>query len=112
MAVIELGRKIRSAFIVDKLRPQQACTTSKDGGALDERRWDGRSADGWHKQWIEIRKECPKFKSIRDRIVSMDLTGMGALPLMKWIVQHHWSIPNLTTQGVPCMIVLEIPNII
>ncbi len=75
MGVAELGRKIRSAFVKDRLRPEQACTTSKDGGLFDQRRWDGRSADACHKQWIKLRKECTRFKSIRDRIVSLELTG-------------------------------------
>lgn len=75
MSTAELGRRRRASFITDYLRPENACTTVKDGAQLDTRLWDGRSADACLKRWRKVRKECTKFKSCRDRIVRMELTG-------------------------------------
>lgn len=75
MNMAQLGRKIRTAFITDEDRPEKACSTSKDGGALDNRRWDGRSAEACLKMWQRLRRECTRFKGIHDRINGLQLTG-------------------------------------
>lgn len=75
MSMTQLGRKIRASFIKDEARPAQACTTTKDGGAFDQRRWDGRSAEACLKMWKRLRKACTKFKAIYTRIENLQLTG-------------------------------------
>ncbi|PXF42116.1 hypothetical protein BWQ96_08148 [Gracilariopsis chorda] len=75
MSGAELGRRIRSVFIKDNGRPQHACSLRRTGCELDQRRWDGRSADGCRKYWDRIRAECTRFKACYDRVIAMNLTG-------------------------------------
>ena len=50
MSKAEMGSRLRSHFIESSLRPSKAYT-DKNGGELDTRRWDGRSADACRKIW-------------------------------------------------------------
>jgi hypothetical protein len=43
MRQAENARRIRAEFIRDPLRPAEASTKDGTGGALDRRRWDGRT---------------------------------------------------------------------
>ena len=56
MKTADLARAVRKEFLVDNTRPDDVCTGGRRGGVLDERRWDGRSADSRLKQWNRMRK--------------------------------------------------------
>lgn len=71
ISMAQLGRKLRFSFIIDEDRPLRSCTTYKDCGYIDHRRWDGRSADACLNMWQRLRKECTKFKTILSRISSL-----------------------------------------
>lgn len=75
MSNAQFGRKIRVQFTKDSRRPAAACSEKDGGGNPDNRRWDARSADACIKKWIIVRRECSKFKAVRDRLMVMELTG-------------------------------------
>lgn len=75
MTAARLGRHILSDFISDQAKPRNACTGGRDGGLLDERRWDGRTSDACLKQWNKIKRECTKYHAAYRRVSGMELTG-------------------------------------
>lgn len=74
MSKAEMGRRLRTQFIKSALRPSKACT-DKNGGELDTRRWDGRSADACRKMWEKVRKDCQKYYGAQKKVYAAKLTG-------------------------------------
>lgn len=79
MSASTLGRRIRAEFIKDTEKPENALGDGRNSRNLDERRWDGRSADARFQQWQKIKRECTKFHSCMKRISSMELIGSPSL---------------------------------
>jgi hypothetical protein len=65
---------MRAEFVRDPLRPAKACTQDGTVGALDRRRWDGRTGVSCGKQWTKSKAACVKFHECVERIRRMELT--------------------------------------
>lgn len=70
-----LSQAIRDEFLKNNTRPGEACTAGRSGGVLDERRWDGRSADSCLKKWNIMRNECSAYRSAQKQIEAVELTS-------------------------------------
>ena len=57
MSSAELGRRTKTEFVQYKSRPVDACSLNRSGCSLDNRRWNGRSAEGCRKYYERVRSE-------------------------------------------------------
>jgi hypothetical protein len=74
MRQAQYARRIRAEFIRDTLRPVKTCPQDGTGGALDRRRWDGRTGVSCGKQWTKIEAACLNFHACGERIRRMEIT--------------------------------------
>ena len=86
MSKAEMGRRLRSQLIKSTLRPSKACT-DKQGGELDTRRWDGRSADACRKMWDKVRQDCTKYYGAQKKVRDAKLTGNPTAEQLERCVQ-------------------------
>jgi hypothetical protein len=75
MSRAEFGRRIFAAILRDPLVPANEGSGVRSGGALDPRRWSGRSAVGAQKQFLKIKAACLSYHACVKRVRSMSLTG-------------------------------------
>lgn len=75
LTLAQFGSHLRAAFIKDELRPLQARSGGRDGGALDMRRWDGRSIPACLKRWGKIKELCTRFHAAVDKVRCTDFAN-------------------------------------
>ena len=90
MSKEEIGRRLRSSFIKSSLRPSKACT-DKNGGELDTRSWDDRSADACRKMSEKVRKDCQKYYGAQKKVRDANLTGKPNEDQVEWCVKLLYS---------------------
>lgn len=71
----QLRKDIYKLFCKDSLKPGDAGTYDKEGGPRDSRRWQCRNPDTCWKMWERMRHDCTTLKAIKERHISLHLTG-------------------------------------
>jgi hypothetical protein len=74
MSMADYGRRIQKLFLRDE-RPVDACSQEGTGSALNQRRWDGRTAISCRKQWIKVKSACVGLHASMNRVRAANLTG-------------------------------------
>lgn len=75
MKQVTYFNKIKAEFVKDNGKPENAYTGGKDGGQLDERRWNEITADSCLKKWNKVKSACTSYHNCVKRVEAIHLTG-------------------------------------